>query len=206
MSVRGEKVNFVQGLFLVLMRWAVGWHLAVEGWAKLDDPNWTAKEYLQSSTGPLAEYFHQIANNEAWLRWADWGNPWGLLVIGACLLLGLFTRLSCLLGFLMLGAYFVCHPPMGVWGEGFLNAAGEGTYLFVDKVLIEGLALAVLAAFPTGQWIGLDAFIWPAIRHRMLSQAMMEQSSGRRQIEVESSVDEVEQPANEAESIKLKTT
>ena len=206
MSHRTEKVNFVQGLFLVLMRWAVGWHLAVEGWAKIDDPNWTSKEYLLSSTGPLAEYFHQIAGNETWLHWADLSNQWGLLLIGACLLLGLFTRLSCLTGFVMLGSYFVCHPPMEVWGEGFLNAAGEGTYLFVDKVLIEALALAVLTAFPTGQWIGLDAFIWPAIRHRMLTKAMMEQSSGRRQIEVDPSADALDPPTDETESIKLKTT
>jgi len=84
LSVRPEKVTFVQSLVLVLMRWVVGWHLAVEGWGKLDDPKWTAKEYLLGSTGPLAEYFQQIANNEEWLLWADLANQWGLLLIGVC--------------------------------------------------------------------------------------------------------------------------
>lgn len=207
MSARPEKVTFVQGLVLVLMRWVVGWHLAVEGWGKLDDPKWTAKEYLLGSTGPLAEYFQQIANNEEWLLWADLANQWGLLLIGVCMLLGLFTRLSCLLGFLMLGAYFVCQPPTMIWEQGFLNATGEGTYLFVNKVLIEAIALAVLAAFPTGQWVGLDAFVWPAIRHRMLTKAMMEQTHGRRQIDGGPAEDaSSEEAVEEAESVKLNTT
>jgi hypothetical protein len=35
----------------------------------------------------------------------------------------------------------------------------EGNPLFINKNVIECLALLVLATFPTGRWMGLDALI-----------------------------------------------
>ena len=35
----------------------------------------------------------------------------------------------------------------------------EGNPLFINKNLIEALALLALAAHPTGRWLGLDALV-----------------------------------------------
>ena len=36
---------------------------------------------------------------------------------------------------------------------------GEGNYLFVNKNVIEMLALFALAGIPTGRWFGVDALV-----------------------------------------------
>jgi hypothetical protein len=45
-----------------------------------------------------------------------------------------------------------------------VSPKAEGNYLFVNKNVIEMLALLVLATLPTGRWFGFDAIlsrIWP---------------------------------------------
>jgi uncharacterized membrane protein YphA (DoxX/SURF4 family) len=73
--------------------------------------------------------------------------------------LGLFTRVGAwgALGFLTL-FYLTAIPMTGVPGPN-----QEGTYLIVNKNLIEGVAVIVLIAFRTGEIAGLDA-AWPRRR------------------------------------------
>jgi uncharacterized membrane protein YphA (DoxX/SURF4 family) len=91
-----------------------------------------------------------------YLFWIDAATRWGLVVVGACLLLGLFTRVNCLLAGLFLLTTYLAVPPLP-----WLPVAGpsEGTYLVVNKNLIEMLALFALACLPTGRWFGVDA-LW----------------------------------------------
>jgi uncharacterized membrane protein YphA (DoxX/SURF4 family) len=90
------------------------------------------------------------------IGWIDWLTRWGLTVVGACLLVGLFTRLNCWLaaGFLLMT--YLAMPPFP-----WLPAApqSEGNYLFVNKNLIEMLALCALGTMATGRWFGLDAVL-----------------------------------------------
>jgi uncharacterized membrane protein YphA (DoxX/SURF4 family) len=81
---------------------------------------------------------------------------WGLTVVGIGLLLGLFTRLSCLggAGFLLL--FYLTMPPFPWVPE---NLRTEGHYLFVNKNLIEMLALLCLATTRSGCWAGLDGIV-----------------------------------------------
>ena len=92
----------------------------------------------------------------ALLRWTDRGVSWGLLVIGGCLLLGLFTRLACVAGALFLLTTYLALPP-------FLGVPSpprqEGFYYLVNKNLIEMLALLALAVTPSGRWLGLDSVL-----------------------------------------------
>ena len=57
------------------------------------------------------------------------------------------------IGALLLCLYFLANPPL-------LGSArtvpAEGSYLFVDKVLVEMVAMLVVLAFPTGHIVGLD--------------------------------------------------
>jgi uncharacterized membrane protein YphA (DoxX/SURF4 family) len=81
---------------------------------------------------------------------------WFLAIVGACILAGLFTRLSCVLaaGFLLLT--YLTHPPFP-WYT--LPPGTEGNPLFINKNAIEFFALLALAGMRTGQWLGLDAII-----------------------------------------------
>ena len=90
------------------------------------------------------------------LTFLDWSTAWGLTVMGGCLLLGLLTRLNCVLlaGFLLLTYLAVPALP---WLPVPPNT--EGNYFYVNKNLIEMLALLTLATTASGRWLGLDALI-----------------------------------------------
>lgn len=90
------------------------------------------------------------------LQFNDKLTRWFLAIVGACILFGLFTRISCVLaaGFLLMT--YLTHPPFP-WFT--LPPGTEGNPLFVNKNAIEFLALLALACMPTGKWLGLDAMI-----------------------------------------------
>ncbi|QDU59558.1 hypothetical protein Pan216_03870 [Planctomycetes bacterium Pan216] len=81
---------------------------------------------------------------------------WGLAILGGCLVLGLFSRLSALGAVGLLAMFYLSMPP---WPGLPLTPKAEGHYLIVNKNLIEMFALLVLATVPTGVWGGLDALI-----------------------------------------------
>jgi uncharacterized membrane protein YphA (DoxX/SURF4 family) len=88
------------------------------------------------------------------LEWIDFMVRWGLVLSGAGLILGLFTRTSCVLGaFLLLSFYLAAMPLPGV-----LEAVRVEGYPYVNKNIVEMLALLTLATTPSGRWAGLDAF------------------------------------------------
>ena len=72
---------------LVALRMLIGWHLLYEGSAKILNPYWTSAGYLQASQGPFADWFVGLATNPARLGLVDALNKWGLILIGAALLL-----------------------------------------------------------------------------------------------------------------------
>ena len=142
--------------FLTALRILIGWHFLYEGIIKMMDPNWTSAAYLVNSHWIFSGLFHWIASNAGVLQVVDFLNIWGLILIGFGLFSGLFTRLSCISGIVLIGLYYVANPP-------FIESAGganvEGHYLFVDKNLIELTALLILTFFRTGNFLGLDHFI-----------------------------------------------
>jgi uncharacterized membrane protein YphA (DoxX/SURF4 family) len=90
------------------------------------------------------------------LTWINHLTAWGLTVLGACLLLGLFTRTSCVLAALFLLMTYLCMPP---WPWFVAAPNNEGFYYFVNKNVIEMLALVALATTGSGEWFGLDALV-----------------------------------------------
>jgi uncharacterized membrane protein YphA (DoxX/SURF4 family) len=90
------------------------------------------------------------------LEWIDLIVSWGLVVVGACLMLGLFTRMSAFAGASFLLMLYAAMPPLP-WVPEVTRT--EGKYLFVNKNLVEMLALWVIATSRTGFWIGLDGLI-----------------------------------------------
>jgi uncharacterized membrane protein YphA (DoxX/SURF4 family) len=83
---------------------------------------------------------------------------WMITIVGACLLAGFLTRPMCLVGVGFLVLTYLTHPPFP-WYP--LPPNTEGNPVFVNKNVIEALALLVVASFPTGKWLGIDAlFYW----------------------------------------------
>jgi uncharacterized membrane protein YphA (DoxX/SURF4 family) len=90
------------------------------------------------------------------LRLINWGTAIFLTSVGACLFVGLFTRLACWAGALFLLSTYLVAPPFP-WMP--TPPQNEGNYVFVNKNVVEMLALLVLATLPTGRWWGLDALL-----------------------------------------------
>src|SRR5512133_193411 len=101
-----QSLNNSQAFFLVLLRIAVGWHFLYEGLVKVFTPTWSSSGYLMDSKGFLAALYKSIASNPDTLRVVDFLNEWGLVLIGAGLILGLFTRISAIAGMLLLALYY----------------------------------------------------------------------------------------------------
>ena len=138
---------------LVALRMLIGWHFLYEGIAKLLNPYWTSAGYLQASQGPFADWFVGLAADPGRLALVDALNKWGLVLIGAALLVGAGTRIAALCGAALLLLYYLANPPL----LGLENSIPtEGSYLFVNKVLIELTALLVIFAFRTSHLVGLD--------------------------------------------------
>ena len=143
-------------ILLVALRVAIGWHLMYEGIAKIFQSNWSAYGYLMDSKGIFSGLFHSIASNPGVLKVVDFINMFGLTLIGFSLIIGLFSRYAKIAAILLLLFYYLAHPPLIAAEYMF---PGEGSYLWVNKNLIEMLAVAVLFVFPTGHIIGIDRLI-----------------------------------------------
>lgn len=99
---------------------------------------------------------------------------WGLTLVGLALLIGLFSRLSALgaAGFLVL--FYLAIPP---WPGLPVFPSAEGSYLIVNKNLVELIACLVLVTVPTGKWIGLDALIAAISRRGRSGKSHAERNS-----------------------------
>jgi uncharacterized membrane protein YphA (DoxX/SURF4 family) len=163
-------------LALVAMRVLIGWHLLYEGLVKLVSPEWSSAGYLSSSRWILSDLFHWMASNPSVLEAVDFLNIWGLILIGLGLVLGLFSRLSAAGGALLLILYYVAHPPFAQLDFGM---PVEGSYLIVNKTLVESLALVALAVFPTGEYLGLDRFFGLLGRKRPTGEPVREEEGSQ---------------------------
>ena len=77
--------------------------------------------------------------------------------VGLGLILGLFSRVALWCGIVLLTFYYLSHPPF--IGLKF-NLPMEGSYLVVNKNLIEIAAMVVLLLFPTSRMIGIDRLVF----------------------------------------------
>ena len=93
-------------------------------------------------------------------------TTYGLIAIGACLILGLLTPLAALGAAAFLAMIYFSMPP---WPGLPPNPKTEGHYFIVSKNLVELIACLVLATTPSGHWIGLDALFFGAARRRRLA-------------------------------------
>jgi len=148
---------------ITALRVLVGWHFLYEGLTKLTAPSWTAAGYLKQAKGPLAESFRWLASRPDLLANADLITMWGLTIVGLCLILGLFTRLASLAGIAFILLFYLAAPPLIGY---FYAIPSEGSYLIVNKNLVELFALVVILFTRSGHFAGLDRIVRAVTRRR----------------------------------------
>jgi len=141
-----------------ILRIVIGWHLLYEGVVKLFNPNWSSASYLMESKWLFSGVFHWLIGNNSTLQVIDFLNIWGLILIGFCLFVGLFTRSASISGALLLLLYYVANPP-------FVYSSMPSTshfYIF-NYNLIEAIALLALASLHKDYLWGIQR--WIAFSH-----------------------------------------
>jgi thiosulfate dehydrogenase [quinone] large subunit len=154
----------VQQVALIALRTVIGWHFLYEGYYKIwapawspagtPLPRWTSAGYLKGASGPLASLFQRLVEAQ-WTTWIDRSVKVALLLIGLSLILGLFTRIGAWAALFFLSLFYLLYVPL----TGVPQPGNEGTYLVVNKTLIEAAAVGVLLAFDTGAIAGLDLLL-----------------------------------------------
>ncbi|MCD8177464.1 MAG: DoxX family membrane protein [Tannerellaceae bacterium] len=142
--------------WLVILRVFIGWHFLYEGIVKLLNPKWTSLPYLLDSKGPAADFFIKLTQNAGLMQVINFVNEWSLVLIGFALIAGCMARLACIGGMCLLVMYSLSHPSLV--GLSYLMPF-EGSYLWIDKNLVEFAALGALFAYPTARVIGLDRLL-----------------------------------------------
>jgi thiosulfate dehydrogenase [quinone] large subunit len=154
----------VQQFALIALRTVIGWHFLYEAYYKIRSPawspvgtplaRWTSAGYLKGASGPLAGLFQRMVD-AGLTPWIDRTVKISLLLIGLSLILGLFTKFGSWGALLFLSMFYLLYIPT----IGVPQPNNEGTYLIVNKTLIEAAAVCVLLVFNTGRIAGLD-LLW----------------------------------------------
>ncbi len=133
-----------QKVSLVLLRVAVGWLMFYAGITKVLNSEWSAEGYLKGAK-TFTGLYNWFASPEI-LPVINFINEWGLTLLGISLILGLFVRLSSVLGALLMLLYYFPVLTFPYVGHGFL----------VDEHIIYVLMLVFFAAIGAGRYYGLD--------------------------------------------------
>ncbi len=99
------------------------------------------------------------------IDWVNFLTTYGLLAIGGCLMLGLFTRFASLCGAVFLLMVTLAQPALPwVFPQPHPSA---GHALLINKEFIEMLLLFFLATTRVGRWGGLDFFVYTFVTRRL---------------------------------------
>lgn len=142
--------------WLMMLRLFIGWHFMYEGLVKIMNPHWTSLPYLLDSKGPASSFFITLTQNPDLMSFINLANEYALLLIGLGLTLGFLYRLSSVGGMILLIMYTLSHPSFV--GASYLMPF-EGSYLWIDKNLVEFAALGLLCVYPTSRVLGLDRMV-----------------------------------------------
>ena len=156
LNMKNDAYSESQLIGLVLLRILIGWHFLYEGISKLVNPYWSSAAYLLDSKWIFSSLAERIVANPTLLEVTDSVNMWGLTIVGLSLLLGFMSRYGAIAGLVFVLLYYFFAPPF-IGLE--YSKPGEGSYIIVNKNLIEACALYVLYLFPTSQLIGFDRLI-----------------------------------------------
>ena len=134
-----------QKVSLFLLRVSLGWMFFYAGITKILNPEWSAFGYLKGAKTFAG--FYQFLTQPGILPITNFVNEWGLTLLGISLILGVFVRLSSILGAALMLLYY--FP--------ILDFPYPNAHSFViDEHIIYALALILLAAWRAGRTYGLE--------------------------------------------------
>jgi thiosulfate dehydrogenase (quinone) large subunit len=133
-----------QKLFLLLLRLSIGWLFFYAGITKVLNPSWSAAGYLNNAK-TFTGFYQWLASPDI-LPFTNFFNEWGLTLIGAALILGVFVRLASVLGVAIMVLYYF---PILLFPK-----VGANAYI-VDEHIIYAIALLLLASLSAGRVFGL---------------------------------------------------
>jgi uncharacterized membrane protein YphA (DoxX/SURF4 family) len=152
----------------------------IESWTKALRDSWNglATPDQREKFGPYKPPMTEVQK-------ADYVTMIGLTVCGLALMLGLFTPIAALGAAAFLMLFYISMPP---WPGLPVPPNSEGHYYFVNKNLIEFFACLVLAASPSGLWLGIDAILFGWIgrirARRAIARLEREQAAPANQTQV----------------------
>lgn len=133
--------------FLFILRISMGWLMFYAGITKVMDPAWSAAGYLRSAK-TFPELFRWFLQPEI-LPIVNFINEWGLTLLGVSLILGVFVRLSSVLGAALMMLYY--FPALD------FPYPNMHSYI-VDEHIIYALVLLFFAAIRAGRYFGLESW------------------------------------------------
>ncbi|MBT5808497.1 DoxX family membrane protein [Candidatus Uhrbacteria bacterium] len=139
-----NKASYPTGFSIIafLLRVVVGALMFLAGWVKVTT-DWSAAGYLEHATGPFASWFQSLAGNV----FVDQLNAWGLLLIGAALILGLLVRTASGLGIVLMLLYYFAA---------FESNIAHG---YIDEHIVYAFVFALFIFGGFGHIWGLDSVI-----------------------------------------------
>ena len=138
-------MNTFQKASVFLLRVGLGWMFFWAGITKVFDPAWSAAGYLQGAK-TFAGFYQRLAMPDM-LQLTNLVNEWGLTLLGLSLMLGVFVRLSSVLGAALMLLYY--FP--------ILQFPYPNPHSFlIDEHIIYALSLLVLGGLRAGRIWGLE--------------------------------------------------
>lgn len=160
-AVSGFK-NFEQATFhpwfstaLTLLRLGMGCLFFFAGVSKLQ--GWSASAYLESATGPFAEVFSSMAGSVL----VDQLNIWGLILIGACLILGVFVRPASFFGVVLMLLYYFAQFEQNI------------VHGYIDYHLMYACIFILFLAGGVGHVFGMDGWLYRQMRRSSFLRSLL---------------------------------
>lgn len=129
----------LQRVILTLFRLMVGWVFLGAALRQIPDPNWSAAGFLGRSA------FYDFLTAPPLINIIDFLIPWTHLLLGVALILGVFMRLTAVVGTVLMILYLL--PRI------------EFPAVFTDAHIIYSLLMIYLASAGAGRFWGLQGWI-----------------------------------------------
>ena len=133
-----------------LMRVSLGWLFFYAGITKVLNPAWSAEAFLKGAK-TFSDFYMSLTN---YMPTINFVNKWSLTLLGISLILGIFVRLSSVLGAALMVLYYL--PALN------FPIASQNYYL-VDYHIIFILVLLYFASVKAGRINGMEKDITDGI-------------------------------------------
>ena len=143
------EIHTLSVWFILTLRLMMGIAFFQSGFDKILAGDFSAEGYLTGAVpnggSPVADLFVAMGNTPWFVDFVNVAVPWGELLIGLGLLVGVLTRLAAFWGAVMMFLFY-----LGNWdvAHGYIN--GDFAYMLV---------FLSVAAFGAGRILGLDEYI-----------------------------------------------